>query len=92
LNIVYSINLGHEIAKISHRDITLGNLLINDKNLLKLCDFGSSMSFIITDGDMINSIIPLSAKSIWSAKVNDILQIGLILYHMVYGKHYLKER
>ena len=89
---MYNLIIGHEIVKIAHRDISLGNLLINDQNLLKLCDFGSSISFIKNDGDMVNSLIAMSNYEIWKAKSIDIYQMGLILYHMIYKKHYIKER
>jgi serine/threonine protein kinase len=89
----YNFNiLGHEIAKIVHRDINVNNILVSIDNA-KLSDFG--IGYIINDdNDIISSDLgpttynpPEKVKNkFYSGKAADIWQMGVTLYQMIYKK------
>ncbi len=91
--------IGHEIAKIIHRDINVNNLLISDDDILKLSDFG--VSVIIED---YNDLIPTTGPTTYvppekgnkqnanyNGKPADLWCCGATLYHMVYRKPLFKN-
>ncbi len=87
--------LGHEVAKIVHRDINVNNLLISEDDILKISDFG--VSIIITEDD---DLIPCnigpatytppevkySEDTHYHGKPADMWLCGVTLYHMIFKK------
>ncbi len=75
---------------IIHRDIKLGNILIGDNNIIKICDFGMA-KYMSDDWDTIcgtpNYIPPevLTKKHPHSPR-SDVWSLGVMLYAMVVGR------
>ena len=79
---------------IIHRDIKPENMLIDDKNTLKLADFGLSVKLKEGKDEFTNTtgtnyyFSPESLKGItYSAKKADIWACGVSLYQMIHGKY-----
>lgn len=76
---------------IIHRDIKPDNILVNDKNEVKIIDYGLSKiinySAITRTGDQIGSPIFMSPEQIKDSKRvdfrSDIYSLGVILYYMI---------
>ncbi len=56
--ILLGISILHE-NKIIHRDIKTSNILLNDKGIIKICDFGLSRSFDIKEKIMTQGVVTL---------------------------------
>ena len=79
--------------KILHRDLKPANILINDKGILKIADFGLSRSFAINTKNYINEVVTLHYRSpdVLLGNKNyltsiDIWSIGCIFAEMAIGK------
>lgn len=84
--------------EIAHRDIKLENILIMNKKLIKLIDFGFSIS--IKDKGRLNlfcgtpSYMPpeIVSKVAYYGKPADVWALGILLYKMVAGYFPFKGR
>jgi cell division cycle 2-like protein len=56
--ILLGVSILHE-NKIIHRDIKTSNILLNDKGIIKICDFGLSRSFEIKEKIMTQGVVTL---------------------------------
>ena len=79
---------------IVHRDLKLENLLLNDKFILKICDFGLS-TFFDNKSPLLKSLVGtlvlvapelLESKS-YDGEKADIFSCGLVLYMLKYGDY-----
>lgn len=95
VNLVKGIEYLHEKAKIIHFDIKADNLLFDDDDNLKICDF--SISRIFYDGDdsfqynKLGCPFYLSPESTlknnkFHGRPVDIWACGVVLYYMTYSK------
>ena len=77
---------------IIHRDLKLGNILINEKMQLKFCDFGLStkVNFIGERKRTIcgtpNYIAPEILEEEGHSYESDIWSLGVIIYTLMFGK------
>ena len=80
--------------KIIHRDVKLGNILLNDKLEIKICDFGLSTRLNYDDErkklkcGTPNYIAPeiLSPGEVGYSYEVDVWSLGVILYALIIGK------
>ena len=82
------------LAGVIHRDLKPANILVNDKGLLKIVDFGvaaaasSGDTQLTKTGYVIGSPKYMAPEQILGKKVNeaaDIYSIGVIMYEMLTG-------
>lgn len=72
-----------------HRDIKLGNILMNKDKSIKLCDFGFSKSLNNDDAfansffGICNYFPPETLDDKGFGKKSDIWQLGVVLYQML---------
>ena len=87
---VKALEVIHNKAVI-HRDLKLGNILVNSKMQLKLCDFGLSTrsSYIGQRKRTIcgtpNYIAPEILEEEGHSYESDIWSLGVIIYTLLYG-------
>ncbi|KAJ6228278.1 snf1-activating kinase 1 [Anaeramoeba flamelloides] len=78
---------------IIHRDIKPENLLLDEKGMVKICDFGVSELFDKTDNLRGTAGTPAffspevcAGDDNFSGKAQDIWAVGVTLYNMMFGK------
>ncbi|KAJ6242135.1 snf1-activating kinase 1 [Anaeramoeba flamelloides] len=78
---------------IIHRDIKPENLLLDEKGMVKICDFGVSELFDKTDNMRGTAGTPAffspevcAGDDNFSGKAQDIWAVGVTLYNMMFGK------
>lgn len=89
IQVIHAINYIHDLG-IVHRDIKPENLLLNNKNQVKLCDFGGVIK--IEDGEERQTFFGtyeyMAPEIIDGTKYNnsvDIWALGILLYEMLHG-------
>ena len=93
MDMVTGMAVAHQ-AGVIHRDLKPANILVNDKGLLKIVDFGvaaaasSGDTQLTKTGYVIGSPKYMAPEQILGKKVNeaaDIYSIGVIMYEMLTG-------
>ena len=93
MDMVTGMGVAHQ-AGVIHRDLKPANILVNDKGLLKIVDFGvaaaasSGDTQLTKTGYVIGSPKYMAPEQILGKKVNeaaDIYSIGVIMYEMLTG-------
>jgi serine/threonine-protein kinase len=93
MDMVTGMGVAH-LAGVIHRDLKPANILVNDKGLLKIVDFGvaaaasSGDTQLTKTGYVIGSPKYMAPEQILGKKVNeaaDIYSIGVIMYEMLTG-------
>ncbi|OWB77748.1 hypothetical protein B5S32_g1923 [[Candida] boidinii] len=95
--LINGINYLH-LNKIAHRDIKLENICVNNKGIIKIIDFGSSIKYdkLIKFEEMysyglIGSICLISPESYNNIKYNsiksDLWSLGIIIYYIIFKKY-----
>lgn len=93
-DILQGLHYLHECVGVIHRDIKPENLLIDEKDCLKISDFG--VSFLVENGsDEIYSTAgsnyffspEICAGETYKGKKSDIWALGVTWYFMVYKKY-----
>ncbi|KAK3088469.1 hypothetical protein FSP39_019576 [Pinctada imbricata] len=79
---------------IAHRDLCTRNILISQKNTLKIADFGHALYYYTGDplrkdecGTVGFQAPEIVAGALYNPKICDIWSLGSILYLMATGKH-----
>lgn len=92
-HLILGLDYLHNYVKVIHRDIKPENLLINDKDVLKISDFGISHIMEEGTGAELNSGAGTKffmSPEAWEGKhdgmLNDIWACGGTLYYFFYGK------
>jgi serine/threonine protein kinase len=93
--LISSIEYCHENAKIIHRDIKPENILIDEKDVAKLTDFGVSLMMqddgsdtVHTSGGSYYYNSPEACLgATYKGKKSDIWACGVTLYFMFYKQH-----
>lgn len=91
--LISAIEYCHDFAKVMHRDIKPENILIDDKNNIKLADFGVSQLFENGDDTLSNKAgtkfyfsPELCNEKVYKGKPVDVWACGVTLYYMVLKK------
>lgn len=86
--IVYGLRHVHEMG-YAHMDISLENILINDMNECKLCDFGlASNANVLSDkaiGKSFYMAPEVRQQKVYSPKAADMWSLGIVLFIMITG-------
>ena len=96
IQVINGINFLHDNNFI-HRDIKPENILLDDKNYIKLCDFGWCVK--LEENEMRNTICGtyeyMSPELVNNKQYNynvDIWALGILLYEMIHGKSPFKPK
>ncbi|KAM3145372.1 hypothetical protein pb186bvf_002416 [Paramecium bursaria] len=93
LQICYGIDYLHSQG-IIHRDLKPQNILLDEENNIKLCDFGlaSQQGIISNFSGTFEFMAPEVIKNIPQTTAVDIWSLGAILYWMYEGQHIFCEK
>lgn len=80
----------HIDCKVTHKDLKLENILMNDQGHVKICDFGLAIHHDANDIELAGSLAYISPEQInqsspLACPKSDIWALGVILYALVMG-------